>query len=108
MSQPHDDVPMVTLDISNYIMHCVLIDNGSSVDILYLLAFNQMGIRRDKLKSVQTPLAGFTSDKLLPLRTICLLVTSKVGDRQVTQVVNFLVVNCLSTYSAILRRPALN
>lgn len=44
VSQPHDDALVVTLVISNYIMHHILIDNGSAVDILYLPAFDQMGI----------------------------------------------------------------
>lgn len=66
VSQPHDDPLVVTLVISNYLTHRILINNGSSADILYLLAFNQMGIGQDKLKPVQTPLVGFTGDRLLP------------------------------------------
>lgn len=81
VSQPHDDVLVVTLVISNYKTRRVLIDNGSSVYILYLLAFDQMGIGRDKLKLVQLPLVGFTGNKLLPLGTIGLLVSARIGDK---------------------------
>lgn len=45
VSQSHDDALVVTLVILNYITHHVLINNGSSVGILYLPAFNQMSIR---------------------------------------------------------------
>ena len=35
----HDDALVVSLQIGDYNMHLVLIDNGSSTDILYYLAF---------------------------------------------------------------------
>lgn len=76
VSQPHDDPLVVTLVISNYLTHHILINNASSADILYLPAFEQMGIGQDKLKHVQTPLVGFTSDRLLSLGTISLPITA--------------------------------
>ena len=36
---PHDDAIVITLVIVNYTTRRVLIDNGSSVDILYYPAF---------------------------------------------------------------------
>ena len=36
---PHDDALVVSLQIGDKNMHCVLVDNGSSVDILYYPAF---------------------------------------------------------------------
>lgn len=53
-------------------------------------------------------MVGFTSDMLLQLGTIGLPVTAKVGDRQVTRVVDFLVVACPFAYNAILGRLVLN
>ena len=35
---PHDDALVVSIRIEDYNMHRVLIDNGSSADILYYLA----------------------------------------------------------------------
>lgn len=81
VSQPHDDPLVVTLVISNYLTHRILIDNGNSTDILYLSAFNQMGVRQDKLRHVQTPLVGFIGDQLLPLGTVSLSVTAGIRDR---------------------------
>lgn len=44
VSQLYDDDLVVMLVFSNYITHCILIDNGILADILYLPAFDQMGI----------------------------------------------------------------
>lgn len=67
-----------------------------------------MGIGRDKLKPVQTPLIGFMGDRLLLLGTVSLSVTADMGECQMTRVIDFMVVDCPSTYNAILGRPALN
>ena len=39
---PHDDAIVITLLIANYTTKKVLVDNGSSTDILYYPAFQQM------------------------------------------------------------------
>ena len=39
---PHDDGIVITLLIVDYTTKRVLVDNGSSTDILYYLAFQQM------------------------------------------------------------------
>ena len=89
-------------------MHRVLVDNGSSVDILYYSAFLQMRIDRERLTPKNAPLVGFGRTKVFPLGAITLTVT--VGDypQQITREVTFLVVDCSSAYNAILERPTLN
>ena len=39
LHHPHDDALVVSLQVEYYSMHRVLVDNGSSVDILYYPAF---------------------------------------------------------------------
>ena len=39
LHHPHDDALVVSIRIEDYNMHRVLVDNGSSADILYYLAF---------------------------------------------------------------------
>lgn len=94
--------------IANHRTKRILIDNGSSVDILYLSTFEHMGIGKDKLRPTTTPLVGFIKDKLYPAGVIMLLVTTGVSPRQVTKAVDFLVVDCPSAYNAIMGRPTLN
>ena len=46
---PYDDAIVITLLIADYTTRRVLVDNGSSVDILYYLAFEQMRLGKNIL-----------------------------------------------------------
>ena len=46
LHHPHDDALVVSIHIGDYNVHWVLVDNGSSANILYYPAFQQMGIDR--------------------------------------------------------------
>ena len=83
-------------------------DNGSSVNILYYLAFQQMRIDKERLIPVNVPLVGFKETRVHPLGVVTLSVTVRDYPQQITKDVTFLVVDCSSTYNAILGHPALN
>ena len=59
-------------------MHKVLVDNGSSTDILYYPAFQQMGIGRERLIPTNALLVGVGGIRVLPLGAITLFVV--LGD----------------------------
>ena len=105
---PHDDALVVSIRIEYYNMHRVLVDNGSSADILYYPAFQQMGIGRERLILMNAPLVGFGGTRVLPLGAITLSVVVGNYPQQIAKNVTFLVVNCSSAYNAILGRPTLN
>ena len=69
---PHDDAIFITLLIADYTTRRVLVDNGSSVDILYYLAFQQMRLEQDILRPVCSPLIGFGGMKVQPVGTVTL------------------------------------
>ena len=46
---PHDDPLVIRAIVANKTVHQVLIDNESSTDIIFALAFDKMGIGREKL-----------------------------------------------------------
>ncbi|KAK3009589.1 hypothetical protein RJ639_014725 [Escallonia herrerae] len=56
---PHDDALVISLQIDAYVIKCILVDTGSSADILFEEAFSQMKISRDRIRSVSSP-CGFT------------------------------------------------
>ena len=96
------------MQIGDYNMHWVLVDNGSSVDILYYQAFQQMRIDKEWLTPTNAPLVGFEGTKVFPLGAITLAVAAGDYPQQITREVTFLVVDCSSAYNAILERPTLN
>ena len=83
-------------------------DNRSSANILYYPAFQQMKFGRDQLRLVNSPLVGFGGTKVQPVGTITLPVVVGAYPQQVTKDVNFLLVNCSSSYNAIIGKPTLN
>ena len=105
---PYDDAIVITLLIADYTTRRVLIDNGSLADILYYPAFQQMRLGRDQLHPVCSPLIGFGGMKVQPVGTITLPVVVGSYPQQITKEVNFLVVDCSSSYNAIIERPTLN
>ena len=83
-------------------------DNGSTADILYYLAFQQMRIDREQLIPINAPLVEFGGIRVHPLGAITLSITVEDYPQQITKDVTFLIVNCSSTYNAILGRLTLN
>ena len=94
LHHPYDDALVVSIQIEDYNMHRVLVNNGSSADILYYPTFQQMGIGREQLILMNAPLVGFGGTRVLPLGAITLSVM--VGDypQQIAKDVTFLAVDC--------------
>jgi hypothetical protein len=86
----------------------VLIDNGSSADIIYLPAYQQMKIDKEQLKPIDIPFVGFTGDKVKPLGVVSLIIEAGTYPKQVRTSVEFLVVDCPLAYNVIIGRPTLN
>ncbi len=85
-----------------------MVDNGSSANILYLPAYQQMRLDKDKQCPMDAPLVGFTGDKACPNGIVTLPITVGTHPKTISKTVDFLVVNCPSTYNAIIGRPTLN
>ena len=108
LHHPHDDALVVTIKVGDYNVHQMLVDNGSSTNILYYPAFQQMGLNRVRLTPTNAPLVGFRGTRVLPLGAITLSVTIGNYPQQITRDVTFLMVDCSSAYNGILGRPTLN
>jgi hypothetical protein len=78
---------VVTLAIANHKIHRVLIDTGSSADIIYKSTFELMSIGQGK-----GPLVGFSGEQVLPIGSIDLPVMEGTSPREKTIMVKFLVV----------------
>ena len=105
---PHDDPLVIRAVMANKMVHRVLVDNGSSADIIFASAFDKMDIGREKMEPVSTHLRGFSREKVLPLGSIQLVLTLGDPPCQATTTVGLLVVDVPSAYNMLLGRPSLN
>ena len=108
LHHPHDDAIVITLTVANYTTRKVLVDNGSSADILYYPTFQQMNINKELLRPKNVPLIRFRGTKVLLVGTISLPVSVGSYPQQLVKEVNFVFVNYSSSYKAIIGRPILN
>ena len=105
---PHDDPLVIHAIVANTTVHRVLVDNGSSSDIIFASAFDKMGIGREKLEPVSSHLRRFSGEKVLPLGSIQLVLTLGEPPYQATTTTRFLIVDAPSAYNMLLGRPSLN
>ena len=72
---PHCDALVIKAMIANNNVHKILVNNESSMDILYFQSFKIMGLNVNDLKPSPNPVDGFTGDSVVPLGVISLLMT---------------------------------
>ena len=96
------------MTIAGFITRRVLIDNGSSAEIIYLPAYQQMKIDKEQLRPIDIPLVGFTGDKVSPLGVVSFTIEARTYPKQVRASVEFLMVDCPSAYNVIIGRLTLN
>ena len=72
---PHCDALVIKAMVANHDVHRILVDNGSSVDILYFQAYERMGLKVSDLKLSPSLVYGFTGDSVVPLGVISLPMT---------------------------------
>ena len=61
---PHSDAFVATANVAGYMLHNILIDTRSSVDILFIKAFECMGLDRQTLEPVENSLFSFGGKKI--------------------------------------------
>ena len=102
--QPHDDALVVTFRIGGYDVKRVMIDQGSTTEIMYPDLYKGLGLKPENLTTYSSPLVSFEGKMVVPKGQIRLLV--QVGTDVVE--VDFIVVDAFSPYTAIIGRPWLH
>ncbi|KAL0294801.1 UNVERIFIED_CONTAM: hypothetical protein Sradi_6867000 [Sesamum radiatum] len=104
----HNDAIVITAILSNYEVGRIFIDFGSSVDMLFGEAYDQMKLGDIPLEKVNTSLYGFAAEVVHPQGMISLPLTLEAGNTRKTCMLKFLEVDVPSAYNVILGRPTLN
>ena len=96
------------LNIKGFNTRRMLVDNESSTDIMYMTANHQLRLDLKCLQPFKSPLVSFSGDRIYPKGIISLRVTTGTHPALITKQVDFLTVDCPSSYNVILGRPTLN
>ncbi|RWW65175.1 hypothetical protein BHE74_00027533, partial [Ensete ventricosum] len=104
----HDDALVISIRMANAYVKRVMIDTGSSTDILYIDAFQKLGLTDRDLVTLTSTLTGFIGDFVSPLGATTISITFEGEPRSKTLMVSFMVVKLSSAYNAIIGRPTLN
>ncbi|KAL0400104.1 UNVERIFIED_CONTAM: hypothetical protein Sradi_2353700 [Sesamum radiatum] len=105
---PGNDALVITALLTNYEIERVFIDSGSSADILFREAYNQMQLGDVPLEAVDTSLYGFAVEVVYQRGMISLPLTLGTSPLRKTCLLKFLVVDIPLAYNVILGRPTLN
>ena len=89
-------------------MHRVLVDQGSSADVMFWSTFNKLQLFPEQLRPYTDCLYGFAGDQVEVRGHIELRTTFTDGTTSRTANIKYLVVNSPSAYNILLGRPALN
>lgn len=98
----HDDPIVVSIIIKNYDVKKILMDYGSSIEMLFLDTFVQMNLSRDNLLKISILLTRFGGNLVGVEREITLIVIIGIETRYKIFSINFMFVQTFSAYNAIL------
>ena len=105
---PHTDAFVATTNIAGFTVHNILIDNGSSIDILFIKPFEQMNLDKRTLEPVGNSLFVFGGKKIDALGKKAIPISFAQGEKVHTETITFDIVNMDYPYTAIFGRGVLN
>ena len=64
--QPHDDALVITLRIGGYNVKRVMVDQGSTAEIMYPDLYKGLSLRAEDLTPYSSPLVSFKGNVIIP------------------------------------------
>jgi hypothetical protein len=107
-SAPHVDAMVINCSVAGWDLHKVLVDNGSQADIIFLHAFDRMGISHSLLKPSNNPLYGFGGKGTFLVGKIELPLSFGVAPNAQSEQVTFDIIDMVYPYNAIMGRGSIN
>ncbi|XP_065621950.1 uncharacterized protein LOC136064302 [Quercus suber] len=102
--QPYNDALVITLRIGGYDVKRVMVDQGSTVEIMYPDLYKGLNLKPDDLTPYNSPLVSFQGRVVTPKGQIRL--PMQTGSEVVE--VDIIIVDVYSPYTAIVARPWLH
>jgi hypothetical protein len=99
---------VIEVNIAGWVIGKVLVDNGSSADILFLKTFEKMNLSQHMLDPPEYPLQGFGGKPIKPVGKISLPISFGNLDNARTKNLTFDVVDIYHPYLAIFGRGFMN
>ena len=98
--QPHDDALVITLRIGGYDVKRVMVDQGSTAEIMYSDLYKGLNLKNEDLTPYSSPLVSFEGKIIIPKGQVKLPMQT---DSEVVEV-DFVFVDAFSPYTAIVAR----
>jgi len=99
---------VITIEIENYVVKKVLVDQGSSVDILYWATYQKLQLPDTAMVPYDEPIYGFSGEQVSTRGYIDLHTVFREGTQTKTIPIRFLIVDVPTSYNILLGRPSLN
>ncbi|XP_016165071.1 uncharacterized protein LOC107607657 [Arachis ipaensis] len=103
-----DDPVVISIQLGDLIVRKVLLDPGSSADVLFFATFQKMKLITHILQTYSGDLVGFSGERVPVLGSVWLQTILGEQPLTKTQDIQYLVFDCFSPYNLILGRPFLN
>jgi hypothetical protein len=107
-SAPHADAMVNNCRVASWDLHKVLVDNGSQADIIFLHAFDHMGISHNLIKPADNPLYSFGGKGTFTVCKIELPLSFGTTPSARSEQVTFDIVDMVYPYNAIMGRGSTN
>jgi hypothetical protein len=107
-STNHNDAMVIEVNIDVWIIGKILVDNGSSADILLLKTLEKMNLSQHMLHPPEYPLLGFGGKPIKPVGKIAPPISFGDLDNAKTETLAFDVVDMYHPYIAIFGRGFMN
>ena len=105
---PHMDAMVIEANTDGCAVSKILVDGGSSADIIFTSTIDVMKIDRKILGRAEHPLYGFGGKKIHSIGRIILPVSFGIGSNARTEQIAFDVVDMYYPYNALFGRETLN
>jgi hypothetical protein len=107
-STNHNDAMVIEVNIARWVIGNILVDNGSSADILFMKTFEKMSLSQHMLQPPEYPLLGFEGKPIKLVGKIALPVSFRDLDNARTETLTFDVVDMYHPCLAIFGRGYIN